>query len=144
VFRLILTGQDTSGNWTLLFGSDGGLDGSFEETREIYRAARIRCLLAPPPGSSAYRQISCMDDRHLGGKPRPASDDEEHMIKQVKGMQHYIRSKFKNAADETTPPSLVLENITRGFPKGDLKARMPIFHLALDTMKLPPVGNAGV
>lgn len=110
--------------------------------REIYRAASIRCLLAPPPGSPAYRQIACLDDCQLGGKLRPASGDEEYITRQVRGMQHYIRSKFKNAAGETTPTSVVIENIMRGFQKGDWKTRMPIFHMALDTMKLPPAGDA--
>lgn len=146
-----MTGQDTPQNWVLLFGSDGGLGWSFEDTREIYRAARIRCLLAPPPGSPAYREFAWLNHCHLGGKPRPASNDEESMIRQVRGVQHYIRYKFRGIAGETTPTWVVVDNIMRGFlsSKGiakdsdGWKTRMPIFNLAIDTMKLPPDGNEG-
>lgn len=137
----------------LLFGSNGGLGSSFEDTREIYQAARIKCLLAPPPGSPAYREFTCLSHYHLGGKPRPASNNEEFIIRQVRGMQHYIRRRFKSVSGKTTPTCMVLDSIMRGFqcaedglkdgPKDGRKTRTHIFNLAIDTMKLPPVGDEG-
>lgn len=69
------------------------------------------------------------------------------MIRQVRGMQHYIRSKFKSVAGETTPTWVVVDNIMRGFQcakdgsNDGWKTRTHIFNLAIDTMKLPPAGD---
>lgn len=153
-----MTGQDTPKNWILLFGSDGGLGSAFEDTREIYRAARIKYLLAPPPGSPAYREFASLNHLHLGGKLRPASKEEERIVRDVRGMQHYIRGKFKSVTRRTTPTWVVLDNIRRGFPppkdstkyglnggSNDVwKNRIHIFNTAIDTMELPPVGDERV
>lgn len=90
LYRLIITGQDTPEKMRLLFGPNYGT--SLEEQHE---EVRLQCLLEPPPGSPAHVMITKMNmnDSCLVRALRPATEDEEGMIAEVRGLQALIQGR---------------------------------------------------
>lgn len=90
LYRLIITGQDTPEKMRLLFGPDYGT--ILEEQHE---EVRLQCLLEPPPGSPAHVMITKMNmnDSCLVRALRPAIEDEEGKIAEVRGLQSLIQGR---------------------------------------------------
>ncbi|KAK4950734.1 hypothetical protein LTR10_010727 [Elasticomyces elasticus] len=83
--RLVLTGQDTSENFKLFFGT------ASQQLAKQHRQCRLQVLLEPVPGSQAHALLSPLDEDCPIRSPRPISEAEQREIDEVRMYQQILR-----------------------------------------------------
>ena len=95
--RLILTGKDTAPNFETLFGPN------WKQTENTRRESRLQVLLDPPPGSPCY--LLNVDSDKGFTQPRsvrPASEDEEEKLREVRNIQAEIAARIPAGSEITS------------------------------------------
>lgn len=98
--------------------------------KQDHEAARIECLLDPPPGSPVYVLNAPMNDSSLVRSPRPATEAEQQKVREVREMQALIRRRIGVGK---SPSSSDMQAILTTFG-ADWSTRLPTYSLAANTM----------
>ena len=98
--------------------------------KKDHEAARIECLLDPPPGSPSHVFNASMNDSSLVSSPRPATEAEQQRVKEVREMQALIRRRIGVGK---SPSSGDMQAILATFG-ADWVTRIPTYSLAANTM----------
>ncbi|KAK3374335.1 hypothetical protein B0T24DRAFT_667390 [Lasiosphaeria ovina] len=129
--RLVLAGQDTPENLELLFGPHYK-----QGVKKDHEDMRIECLLDPPPGSPSHAKYATTDAASLNASPRPATEAEQKMVKEVRDIQEQIR---KRRAKGKPPSQEDMFAILWPITGRNWEAKYPVFVLARNTMVDPGV-----
>ncbi|KAF2398897.1 hypothetical protein EJ06DRAFT_544006 [Trichodelitschia bisporula] len=123
--RLVFTGQDTPANMKLLFGQD------VKKIKTDHEDARIQVLLDPPVGSPAHVFNLQWHDPSLTRAPRPATEAEENMIKEVRQIQAMIRNRVGVGKSPSTNDMKAI--IVEAFGANWVD-KLPVYQLATNTI----------
>jgi hypothetical protein len=119
----VLTGKDTASNFELLFGPAWK-----KEIEKIHHEARMEALLEPPPGSPCYVMQASLDGGFNAPRSvRPASEDENQTLREVRDLQARIGARFPPGTEITDHQSLY------GMLGPNWAEKLDVFQLALNT-----------
>lgn len=80
--RLVVTGNDSPKNVQVLFGPNWQAS-----MQDLYVENRMEVLLNPPHGSPSYAVNVLLDNGGPSWSPRPASDEEQTRIGEIRAIQ---------------------------------------------------------
>lgn len=100
--------------------------------QDLYAEIRMEVLLNPPHGSPSYAVSALLDNGGPSWSPRPASDEEQTRIGEIRAIQDAIRQRQRAGSSRFPDPTEMMAI----FYSFDMRwtEKLPTYKLAVITM----------